>query len=161
MVEFARQERLKNKTQETIIKEAIQAKGNIPDSVLNTDKCDGLGGQTRPEYYPELFNRFERSKTDSDEGPLLTEDIKTGFLIFSAIIYCPKSAKQTFQMYQFLNNLVNTESPRTIIQAVVNTIQSETIHEVDDRRRINEFYSAMDKHFGFKYGEILLALLHY
>ena len=61
-------------------------------------------------------------------------------------------------MYQFLNNLVNTESPRTIIQAVVNTIQSETIHEVDDRRRINEFYLAMDKHFGFQYGSILLAL---
>ena len=85
-------------------------------------------------------------------------DIKTGFSVFSALIYCPKSAKQTFQLYQFLKNLAAKESPRTIVQAVVNTIQSETIHEVDDRKRINEFYSAMDKHFDFQYGRILLAL---
>ena len=106
MSKFARQERLNNNTEDDIIKEAIQAKGNSSDTILNTDKCDGLGGQTRPEYYPEVFSRFEKSTADGQEGLLFTEDIRAGFLVFSALIYCPKSAKQTFQLYQFLNNLV-------------------------------------------------------
>ena len=51
-------------------------------------------------------NMFEQFKTERQEGALLAEDIRTGFLVFSAVIYCPESAKQSYQLYQFLNNLL-------------------------------------------------------
>ena len=158
MVQFAKQERLENKTEDVITKEAIKEKGALDEAILNTEKCDGLGGQSRPEYYRELLQRYEeQNKGENEVGDFSREDIKTGFMVFSAVIYCPKSAKETYQLYQFLDNLVLTESPRTIIQAVVNTIQAGALVEDGDRKGINEFYLAMDKHFRFQYGKILLA----
>ena len=157
VVQYARKSRLDNKTQDEIIKQAIQDKGVSKEANLNTDKCDSLGGQTRPEFYPKVFSKFEEQNRGNHKGGLITEDLKTGFMVFSAVIYCPKSAKETYQLYQFLDHLVAAESPRTMIRAVVNTIQSDALVEPENRRRINEFYLAIDKHFRFEYGKILVA----
>ena len=75
---------------------------------------------------------------------------------FSAMVYCPK--KSTVQLYQFLHTLVSAQSPRTINQATVNTLQqSVSIDERDNRKFINQFYWALDKIFQFQLGRILLA----
>ena len=58
---------------------------------------------------------------------------------------------------KFLHNLVSTESPRTIIQATVNTIPAGDITDIVNMRRFSEFYLALDKIFHFQLGRILLA----
>ena len=85
---------------------------------------------------------------------ITNEDVITGFEIFSAMIYCPES---TMKMYRFFHSLLTTQSPRTIIQATVNTIQADDINEKVDRKMLNNLYHAIDKIFHFKLGSILLA----
>ena len=81
------------------------------------------------------------------------EDVETGFMLFSVIIFC----SEPVALSQFLHNLLTTQSPRTIIQATVNTIQSDDTKEVMNRKRINMFYLALDNIFYFQFGKILMA----
>ena len=84
---------------------------------------------------------------------MLEEDIKTGFMIFSALVYCSESVV----LSQFLHSLLSTQSPRTIIQATVNTIEFNVLHENRNRMKMNRFYVALDHIFHFQLGKILLA----
>ena len=85
------------------------------------------------------------------------EDLETGFLLFSAIIYCPESVTELFELYQFLTNLVANETPRTILQATVNTIKADIVEESLNKRRLNDFYLALETTFHLQFGKILLA----
>ena len=114
-----------------------------------------LNGQVKTEYYDTLFAWINLGlPLDVNETTLTDEDIETGFMIFSAVIYCSESV----QLSKFLHNLVSTQSPRTIIQATVNTIQSDNIREIESRQLLNEFYQALDQVFDLQYGKILMAL---
>ena len=73
--------------------------------------------------------------------------------MFSATIVC----SEPVALSQFLHNLLTTQSPRTIIQATVNTIQSEDIKEIITRKLMNDFYLALDNIFQFQLGKIHLA----
>ena len=81
------------------------------------------------------------------------EDTETGLMIYFAIVYCAEPVALT----QFLHSLLSTQSPRTIIQATVNTIQSDRIQEKSNRQRMNKFFHALNKIFDFKLGAVLLA----
>ena len=87
------------------------------------------------------------------------EDFETGFLLFAAIIYCPESVTELFELYQFLTNLVANETLRTILQATVNTIKAEpeVIEESLNKKRLNNFYLALETTFNLQFGKILLA----
>ena len=74
-------------------------------------------------------------------------------MLFSAIIFC----SEPVALSQFLHNLLTTQSPRTIIQATVNTIQSEDIKEILTKKLLNNFYLDLDKIFQFHLGKIHLA----
>ena len=82
---------------------------------------------------------------------------ETGFLLFSAIIYCPESVSELFELYQFLSNLVDNETPRTLLQATVTTIKADIIQESLNMKRLNDFYLALETTFNLQYGKILLA----
>ena len=73
--------------------------------------------------------------------------------MFTAVIYCTESVA----FPQFLNNLISTQSPRTIIQATVNTIQSSDIKNKEIRKQLHNFFASLDKIFNFQLGKILLA----
>ena len=74
-------------------------------------------------------------------------------MMFSTMIYCSESVA----LHQFLHSLLSTQSPRTIIQATVNTIEAGDIKDPLNRKRIAQFYLALDKIFHFQLGKILLA----
>ena len=74
-------------------------------------------------------------------------------MLFSAIIYC----SEPVALSQFLHSLISTQSPRTIIQATVNTINFGDTKESISKENIRKFYLDLDKIFHFKYGKILLA----
>ena len=112
------------------------------------------GGQLKKGFYPKVFDLLG----DQIEGykPVKTfteEDIETGFMLFSAIIFCSEPVALT----QFLHILLSTQSPRTIIHAAVNTIQSEDIKEILTRNLMNNFYLDLDKIFQFHLGKIHMA----
>ena len=74
-------------------------------------------------------------------------------MMFSNMIYCSESIPP----YQFLHSLLSTQSPRTIIQATVNTIQSGAITNPMHRNIMKKFYLDLDQKFHFQLGKILLA----
>ena len=74
-------------------------------------------------------------------------------MLFSAIVYC----SEPVALAQFLHSLLSTQSPRTIIRATVNTIQSGDIKNRESRKLINQFYLGLDSKFDFHLGKILLA----
>ena len=156
MVEIAAQARKENVTQDEIVSQTIQKKAKlIENGTLNKTICQG--GQVKNESRSWLFNEImvdSENQTESNTQVTPTdEDIETGFMVFSAVVYCSESVA----LAQFLHNLLSTKSPRTIIQATVNTIQSDHIMEYRNRRFVNSFYLALDNVFKFKLGQILLA----
>ena len=74
-------------------------------------------------------------------------------MIFSATVYCT----ETVPLYKFLYILISSQSPRTVIRALVNTIQADNIRERNNRKLLNQFFLALDKIFHFQIGKILLA----
>ena len=109
------------------------------------------GGQVKPEYYPTIFKKLKSGLALNTN--IMDEDIKTGFISFSVIIYC----SEPVALFQFLHSLLSTQSPRTIIKATVNTIQSDDIKESICRDKLYHFYHDLDNIFNFQYGKILLA----
>ena len=108
--------------------------------------------QIRPSYY-SVIRRLDVGPDNTTGGVANDEDVLTGFMLFSTMIYCSESVA----LSQFLHSLLSTQSPRTIIQATVNTIQSGQIKEMSNRKRMGQFYLALDVIFHFQVGKILLA----
>ena len=156
MVDIAAKARKENITQDEIVSQTIQKKAKLIEyGTLNQTMCKG--GQVRREKRSWLFDKMMvdlENKSENQNKVIPTnEDIETGYMILSAVVYCSESVT----LAQFLHNLLSTQSPRTIIQATVNTIQSDDIKEYRNRRLVNSFYLALDNVFKFKLGQILLA----
>ena len=159
MVSLASVLRVRNMTREEVIESILQLKtmqiknGSIDPS----NQC--LEGQLMKDYYSKVFAQVQHELNhDAIQTEVTKEDIETGLLVFSAIVYCPEG---TIKLYHFLYSLLATQSPRTIIQATVNTIQSGDLKDSGDRILINQFYLAMDKVLHFELGKILLATSTY
>ena len=151
MVQLATQARTQNVGWEEVINRTILEKATLIQSTLQyTTMC--LAGQLRPNQY-SVISRLNIGLNDTTAGVANDEDLLTGFMMFSAMIYCSESVA----LSQFLFSLLSTQSPRTIIQATVNTIQSGDIKERSNRKRMAQFYLALDKIFHFQLGKILLA----
>ena len=113
-----------------------------------------LHGQVKLEYYNTLFEMINLGLPFDGTKPTTTdEDVNAGFMIFSAAVYCSES----LPLSQFLHSLLSTQSPRTIIQATVNTIQSDNVKE-KNIKLLNGFYQSLSSTFNLQYGKILLAL---
>ena len=122
IVEKAAQGRLYSVMTSDIVNKTIEEKtGLILDWSIDFFRMC-WGGQVKPEYFHTVFDKFllelgrNKSKTTVTD-----EDIKTGFMLFSAIVYY----SEPVSLSQFLLSLLTTQSPRTTIKATVNTIQSE------------------------------------
>ena len=149
MVQLAKSENDKNMSRYEQITKTIKEKEKCIQSGSLKYNIMCFRGQIKPEYYNVL------NKTSlKHDGSRNDDDIKTGFMIFSSLIYCSESVA----LSQFLQSLLSNQSPRSIIQATVNTIQSGTIKENVNRKILNQFYMDLDKIMEFKFGKILLAL---
>ena len=144
-------------TREDLVRKVLQKKGST-NILQNTSICPNPGEQVKPQFYNEVFGDISPSPNE-EKGKYSTsdEDLETGFLLFSAIIYCPESVSELFELYQFLISIVENETPRTILQATVNTIKANVVEESLNRKRLNEFYLALETIFHLQFGKILLA----
>ena len=147
MVQMASRARANNMTREEILEKTVENKAKLITSefIQYTSMCSR--GQVMIGFYPKVFDEMKITVNGKKNITAVTdEDIETGYMLFSAIVYCSESVA----LSQFLHNLLSTQSPRTIIQATVNTIQSGNLKEVFNRDRINQFYIALDKIFHFQ-----------
>ena len=90
----------------------------------------------------------------ANEGDINVDDIRIGFSIYTVTMMCEL---ETLKLNKFLESLVLTQTPRTIIQATLNTIHLENI-EYKNRQRLGKFYLELNKTFNFQHGRILMAL---
>ena len=154
MVQLATQARIQNLGFEEIIRRTILEKAKLIKNgkVVYYKMCSG--DQIKPNNYFYIgMGDLNIGLNSTSDAVANDEDILNGFMMFSSMIYCSESGP----LYQFLHSLLSTQSPRTIIQATVNTIQSGDIQDVSNMKRIGEFYIALDKIFHFQLGKILLA----
>ena len=97
---------------------------------------------------------LEPSPVKATAITITREDIKIGFSIFAVFVHCSES----IPLSNFLHRLVSSQSPRTIIQATVNTITSGDLKYSVDKRGMSQFYEALDQIFNLQLGKILLAV---
>ena len=154
MVKLATLARAHNVTRTQIVQRTIKEKTRI---ILNgrlnyKDMCSG--GQVKETEYKWIFEAtYLGLPNETTEGNPDKEDIITGFMMFSAIVYC----SEPVALSQFLHTLLSTESPRTIIQATVSTIEQEDINGFVNSEYMAKFYLALDRVFHFQLGQILVA----
>ena len=152
MVQLAKHARKLNISREENRKRYILEKTKLIQSgdLQYTRMC--TGSQLRPEQY-SIIDNTNLALINASDVSVNDQDLLIGFMTFSTLIYCSESVALT----QFLHSLLSTQSPRTIIQATVNTIQSDNIKEKENRKRMAQFYAALDNIFNLQFGKILLA----
>ena len=118
---------------------------------LETGKC--LKGQTH--YTSEDFGTIKLGLNASNQSRNVTlVDIENGITAYAIFRFCPKESSK---MGQFLEHLVTNATPRSLLLAVVNSIQSDNLNR-NDRTLLNMFYKDLDQMIDLKFGRILLAL---
>ena len=163
MVTTAKQARVNNMTRSEIIDIAIQEKTEMVRTGRLKYETMCYGGLLRENSYKAVFEEIS-----IDPSPEMAfqdvsdDDIKLGKDLFVSMVFCSKDA---IKPYLFLDGLLSNESPRTIIKATVNTIQSKTFSKfvsdnnnyIKTMERFKQFYLALDKLFDFQLAKILLA----
>ena len=151
MVQLARKTRLSNRSGDDIIKEVNHKKKEMTGLLSYTSICSG--GQVKKEHQSRILGNMNLGLNIHGPEIITEEDIRTGFMLYSALISCSESVA----LYHFLHGLLSNQSPRTIIQATVNTIESDNLRERASKTRINQMYLLLDDIFNLQYGKILLA----
>ena len=119
-------------------------------------KCNGA--QLKAAYYYEVVDDITFGQHGTENLTTTTfaeDDLEMGLRTLLANIYCPD--ENIAWVYLFLRNLISHQTPRTIIQAVVNLAQSERIQGTTSQKMVNQFYLALDRVFHMEYGNNLLA----
>ena len=97
----------------------------------------------------EVFKLLGNGK----EGVVSKDDVKTGFMLYSALVYCSQ-----VKMEKFLDDLITNETPRTIIKTVINTIESGNLKNIVTEAKVSEFYFVLKQMFHLEYESILLGI---
>ena len=90
------------------------------------------------------------------DKPPTHEDIQTGYEIFQALDYCPT---MVIKLFKFVDQLLSSESERTIIQTFLNLFQSGAISDGKSLTLAKQFYSILVTTLNLQYGNVLLATL--
>ena len=155
MVQIASRAKSMNTTRAELIARSIEEKTNILQGGTFDYSRICLGDQVLHDKLSLVLDVMHLNAKFGKTGGMVIndQDIVTGFEMFSAVVYCSESVA----LSQFLLRLLSSQSPRTIIQATVNTIQSDDIKKNSNRNLLNQYYLSMDKIYNFQLGKILLA----
>lgn len=109
------------------------------------------------KFPEELFVDLERTvPVTTNSSSFQSEDFLNGAKIFFATIFCPNSL--SLELLSFFQRMVKSQSPRSVIKIVVDTIQSGDINNRESKKSVNELYLALEMEFDLQYGRVLLAL---
>ena len=96
----------------------------------------------------QLLNKEEltdkNKQTDSNHN---SEDVATGFKVYSALLFCPESAQlETLKPYRFLSNLVKIQSLPSIVGSIVSA-RGQGVYSV----QFTGFYHKLEELLGLQY----------
>ena len=153
MIHLARKLRLQNMPEEDILEEVIRGKVE-GIKILEKDGMCSMG-QIQPEHQKESFSRLVSSvNINQTVGPSSAEDIKTGFKLFQALVFCPR---MVIKLFRFINQLLSNEHSKTIIQTFVNLFQSGAIADKTSFTLARQFYFVLASTLNLQYGNVLQA----
>ena len=155
MVQLAKHLRLQNMTRDQIMDKVITTKLQNTVFLENEGMCSL--DQVRPEHLNEVFSKLVLTAENRNklEGPLLSEDVKTGFEIFHAIVYCPST--EVIKLFRFIDQLISSETSRTIIRSMVSLFQSGVLRDKTSFTLARKFYLVLATILQLEYGNVLLA----
>ena len=112
--------------------------------------------RVKPENQKEPFSKLvSYDSTNKNEGPPSDEDIRTGYKLFHAVVYCPPA--RVIKLFRFVNQLLSRESSRTIIQTFVNLFQTGNKMDFAMFSLAKQFYHVLASTLNLQYGNVLLA----
>ena len=154
MVKLARQLRMQNMTKEQILDWILLEKFQNIRILEERDTCPM--GQVNFGYLDVTIAKLVASIDEEDvDGPAVDEeDIETGFELFHALAFCPRT---TIQLHRFINNLISEESTRTTLQTYVNMLRSGAIKDFSSLILANQFYAILAIQLELQYGNVLIA----
>ena len=155
MVVLAREARKENiSTADTILR-VVRQKQTISEeneSINGSCFCERISDSQH--LFDTIDLDLKKTHDDIVEDSITEEDIETGLKMYYAILFCNKEA---LELRQFLENVVSTQSPRALLLAIVNTLQSQNI-SWRNKVFLGEIYGAVEKVFDLQLGKILIAL---
>ena len=148
-------------SQDEMIEKTIEKKYNMglwESEMIDYDDC--INGQIVTTRQRNPFEEIQlglspSSSADIFHDNITAEDHVTGFKIYSILAFCNP---ETLKLGKVLYNLVSRENSRTIIKAVVNTIELEKVKEYGNRNLLFGFYKILEKTFNLQIGKILLSV---
>ena len=154
MSQLARQLRWQNVTNENALKKVIHEKVKHI-KMLEEDGMCSLG-RINTENQKDAFSKLvSYASTNDMEGPPSEKDIKAGYELFQAIVYCPPA--RVIKLFRFVDQVLSSESTRTIIKTFVNLFQSGAITEKTSFTLAKQFYNILASTLDLQYGNVLLA----
>ena len=112
--------------------------------------------QVKPDNQNVAFPKLlSYTGTNSTDGPPSDDDIKTGYGIFHAIVFCPDA--MVLKFYRFVDQVLSNERSRTIIQTLVTLFQSGAITDETSFTLAKQFYNVLAATLDLQYGNVLVA----
>ena len=159
-VQLANQLRQQNMTQEDMVTKVVQEITHIKkEGVFNIgyleDKFCSPVQSLSWQGYKAVNVVLDILIDNETTNTIVIEDLKAGFAIYSAVVFCSNTPKQ---LYKFFFDLVSKETPRTILLALVNTIRSSSLKTYSDKLQLNEFYHSLNLIMKPMYAQIITAI---
>jgi hypothetical protein len=155
MVDLARYARMENMTNKDITRKVLEEKVRLIEiGTIDVGECSGGQIQHDIMLFNKLYKSFVGKNFRAVSEDAIDDDVRNGFTIFATVVVCPE---ENFKISRFLQKLVSTESPRTILQSTVNTIQSGELTDWANRRVLRQFYQALSRVFDLQIGKIILV----
>ena len=149
MVKLANHARNNNMDMDKIFAEVLEKKADI----FQSEYLQCTNTQVNRDILDQVFDQIPQVNDETHLPNITDGDITTGFMIYFAHVYCAESS----YLYQFLSTLITSQSPRTILQSIVNTVQSEDDMEDENKKKFKQIYIELNKILDLQYGKILLA----
>ena len=143
-----------NMTNENVLEELYHKKVKIIENLEEDGVCSNE--RVKPENQKEPFSKLvSYDSTNKNEGPPSDEDIRTGYKLFHAVVYCPPA--RVIKLFRFVDQLLSRESSRTIIQTFVNLFQTGNKTDFAILSLAKQFYHVLASTLDLQYGNVLLA----
>ena len=154
MVQLARQLRLQNITNGDTLGNVIREKvKNI--KILGKDGMCSMG-QVRPENQREAFSKMVTNiKSNKTELYPSDEDMKSGYKLCQAIVFCPT---MLIKLFRFVDQLLSSESSRTIIQTFEHLLQPGSMKDLESYTLTRQFYLVLTKTLRLQRENVLAAI---
>ena len=95
----------------------------------------------------------EKEELEQDRYP--QETLET----FSLLFFCPpQHLVEAVKLGIFYKNLIENESPRSLVMATMNNIRPNNSNKFDNKNLLHELFNELDNEYNFQLGPALIAI---